>query len=580
MTKPIPAREDLRFESFSNNKVLSCKKNGKLPVMGWNSWNAFGSGNTEGLTKQMAEKLVELGLDKLGYKYVVLDDGCYLPHRVDGKLSNEPEKFPDGFKALADFLHSKGLKFGMYNDIGEKLCAGSEVGTYGYEKVYAKQYLDWEIDFIKIDNCYNIFDNATFADPENARFTFGPNIKSVFIGDDRLSAEELTITGECAKVNDSCVTFLGTLDGTGPDYSPVGMKSSEIVIEIESGEDKTVDLKIDYATGKEEGVGAWLQIDVNGQRIFDDLLPETASTTDFTVSSPFAVQLKTGKNTIKLMNHRRQENTLSSYAAMMEAFEEIDKDNDVILSVCEWGKTNPQNWAYKVGNSWRILNDITFAVGSAEGDYGTCAWEGDYTTNITTQYNKAVIMDEFAGLDKGWNDPDMMVIGMNGLDQTMNESHMAMWCMLNSPLMLGLDLRRITKGDEIYNIIANEDYIALNQDALGVQAKRIFTTINTSDPSKDYIRDNKRIDVLVKPLSDGSIAVGFFNLDTEDRSDDICITFDEIAGKMNIPSELLGSDEYQIKDLKTKETWNTCEKRIRISSIKGCASYLVKITPV
>ena len=561
MTKPTPAREDLRYESFSNKKILSCKKNGRLPVMGWNSWNAFGSGNTEELTKQMAEKLVELGLDKLGYKYVVLDDGCYVPHRVDGKLSNEPERFPSGFKALSDFLHSKGLKFGMYNDIGEKLCAGSEVGTYGYEKVYAKQYLDWGIDFIKVDNCYNIFDNATFADPDNARFTFGPNIRSVIIGDKTINAEQLVITGESAHLKDSYVTFLGTLDGTGPDYSPVGTKSSEIVIEIDSDEEKTVDLKIDYATGKEEGIGAWLQISVNDQRIFDDLIPETASATDFTLSAPFAVELKSGKNIIKLMNHRRQENTLSSYAAMMEAFEEIDKDNDVILSVCEWGKTNPQNWAYKVGNSWRILNDITFAVGSTEGDFGTCAWESDYTTNITTQYNKAVIMDEFAGLDKGWNDPDMMVIGMNGLVQTMNESH-------------------VSKGDEIYNIIANEDYIALNQDALGVQAKRIFTTINTSDPSKDYIRDNKRIDVLVKPLSDGSIAVGFFNLDTEARVEDICISFDDIAEKMNIPSGFLSADEYQIKDLKSKETWSTCEKRIRLSSIKGCASYLVKITPV
>ena len=79
---------EFSYDAFENGKVLYNKKKNRLPAMGWNSWNAFGSGNTEALTKAMADKIVELGLDKLGYKYVVLDDGCYLPERVDGKLAN------------------------------------------------------------------------------------------------------------------------------------------------------------------------------------------------------------------------------------------------------------------------------------------------------------------------------------------------------------------------------------------------------------------------------------------------------------------------------------------------------------
>ena len=90
-----------RFDSFENGKVLLKKKKGHLPAMGWNSWNAFGSGNTEALTKAMAEKLMELGLDKLGYRYVVLDDGCYKPERVEGRIQNAEVKFPSGFRALA-----------------------------------------------------------------------------------------------------------------------------------------------------------------------------------------------------------------------------------------------------------------------------------------------------------------------------------------------------------------------------------------------------------------------------------------------------------------------------------------------
>ena len=102
------------------------------------------------------------------------------------------------------------------------------------------------------------------------------------------------------------------------------------------------------------------------------------------------------------------------------------------------------------------------------------------TPSVTSQYNKSVIMDEFAGLEKGWNDPDMMMIGMNGLDDTMCRTHMAMWCMMNAPLMLGLDLRRVEKGDALWRIIANQELIALNQDPLGIQAKSIFTTIETT----------------------------------------------------------------------------------------------------
>ncbi|MCR5032120.1 MAG: alpha-galactosidase [Lachnospiraceae bacterium] len=110
-----------RFDSFRDRSVFPGKQKGRLPAMGWNSWNAFGSGNTEKLTKEMADAIVSLGLDKLGYEYVILDDGCYKEERENGLLANEPVKFPSGFKALSDYIHAKGLKFGMYNDIGTNL---------------------------------------------------------------------------------------------------------------------------------------------------------------------------------------------------------------------------------------------------------------------------------------------------------------------------------------------------------------------------------------------------------------------------------------------------------------------------
>ena len=195
-------------------------------------------------------------------------------------------------------------------------------------------------------------------------------------------------------------------------------------------------------------------------------------------------------------------------------------------------------------------------------------------------------MDEFAGLDKGWNDPDMLVIGMDGITETMCKSHMAMWCMMNSPLMLGMDLRRVNKGDWMYNLITNEDLIALDQDMLGVQAKRIFTTFNCDDPSTEYIRDNNRVDVLAKPLDNGDVALAFFNLKNEEHSARIIVSVDQIisaiGNKMNksATDRFKNASTYQLKDLFSKECTDTFEKNFSIDSISACDCVVYRITPV
>lgn len=582
MNGPAPIDDyRLRFDDFSNADIFAKKH--RLPAMGWNSWNAFGSGNTEELTKAMVLKIKELELDKLGYKYVVLDDGCYHPERIDGHLKADEVKFPSGFKAMADFVHGHDLIFGMYNDIGTRLCSGAEVGIYGYEKTDCEDYIKWDIDFIKVDNCYYMWDNATFADPENAKYSFAPNIRSIyFAGKTYPAAGYADITGTCASVKSDYVTSIGTFDGTAPDHSPVGSRSSELVFEVEIDETGEYELTVTYASGKQEGVGNWLQVAVNDDVVFDEMLPDTGSPETFKESAPIKLRFTTpGFNKIRIMNHRRQENTLHSYTEIRRELENAG-DRDIVFSICEWGKTQPQNWGHKVGDSWRILNDITFQVG-ADGNHGTAAWECDYTTSITSQYNKAVIMDEFSGLGIGWNDPDMLVIGMDGINNIMCRSHMAMWCMLNSPLMLGVDLRRVNKGDEIYNIIANKDLIALDQDPLGVQAKRIFTTYECSEPDKEYIRDNNRIDILAKPLSDGGIALGFFNL-SQEQKEVPSISVNEILdkiGRKTVNKDLFANaEEYKIKDLYTGEETISRSKIFDAGTLEGCDSKVIRITPV
>ncbi len=588
---PTPLKSDaFRFDSFKNGEVLYNKKKNRLPAMGWNSWNAFGSGNTEELTKAMADKITELGLDKLGYSYCVLDDGCYKPEREDGKLVNEPKKFPSGFRALADYIHAKGLKFGMYNDIGTNLCAGAAVGTYLHEAVDAKSYIDWGVDFIKVDNCYYMFDNATFSNPENARFVYAPNIKGIKLVSKETSEsiflfveEAGKLTGKGAQLNEEgavkYVTNIGTFDGTNTGTTPVGDMSGELHFNFNigiPGEYEEYDLFVEYATGREPGTGEWLQIAVDNEDssklIYDDFLEPTEGKENFIWSKAIPVTLKKGKNIIRLMNHRRQENTLNSYAELLKGFNEAAPDNDIILSICEWGKTQPQNWGYKVGDSWRILNDITFRVGW-DGNPGIGRWFDPGTPSVTSQYNKAVVMDEFAGLDKGWNDPDMLMIGMDGMTDIQCKTHMTMWCMMNSPLMLGLDLRRVKKGDWIYEIIANDKLIALNQDSLGTQAKRLSTSVESSNPSKEYITNIDRVDILVKPLADGGAAISFINVSERKQTGDFKIMVDDIPF-----ASFKKGEKYKVTDLWTGEESVNTDGVFSVKELAACDNVTIRIS--
>ncbi len=125
-----------------------------LPPMGWNSWNTFGERINEQVVRDTADAIVNLGLKDVGYEYVVIDDCWALRERnAEGKMVADPAKFPSGMKALSDYVHSKGLKFGMYSCAGTRTCAGYP-GSYDYEFIDAKTFADWGVDFLKYDFCY------------------------------------------------------------------------------------------------------------------------------------------------------------------------------------------------------------------------------------------------------------------------------------------------------------------------------------------------------------------------------------------------------------------------------------------
>ncbi|WP_435824023.1 glycoside hydrolase family 27 protein [Actinoplanes missouriensis] len=132
----------------------------RTPPMGWNSWNTFGCNINEGLIRGMADAMVSSGMRDLGYQYVVVDDCWFNPNRDSaGNLQGDPSRFPSGMKALGDYLHGKGLKFGIYQGPLDKTCAQyfnsypGATGSLGHEAQDARQFAAWGVDYLKYDWC-------------------------------------------------------------------------------------------------------------------------------------------------------------------------------------------------------------------------------------------------------------------------------------------------------------------------------------------------------------------------------------------------------------------------------------------
>lgn len=123
------------------------------PPMGWSSWNTFGRHLTEELLLQTADAMIENGMRDLGYSYINIDDFWQLPERgADGHLQIDTTKFPRGIKYVADYLHARGFKLGIYSDAADKTCGGV-CGSYGYEETDARDFAGWGVDLLKYDYC-------------------------------------------------------------------------------------------------------------------------------------------------------------------------------------------------------------------------------------------------------------------------------------------------------------------------------------------------------------------------------------------------------------------------------------------
>lgn len=146
----------------------------QTPQLGWNSWNTFGCNVNENMIKEMADAMVASGMRDAGYEYINIDDCWHGKRDKQGNIQADKKLFPSGMKALADYVHSKGLKLGIYSDAGNTTCAGRP-GSRGHEYQDALTYSSWGIDYLKYDWCdtENINPVGAYTTMRDALFSAG-----------------------------------------------------------------------------------------------------------------------------------------------------------------------------------------------------------------------------------------------------------------------------------------------------------------------------------------------------------------------------------------------------------------------
>ena len=147
-------------EAQASGQNESSSQLAQTPPMGWNSWNKFACNVSEQLIRETADAMVSTGMKTAGYQYVNIDDCWQVSRDAEGTIVADPKRFPSGIKALADYVHSKGLKLGVYTDAGRLTCQ-KRPGSYEHEMQDAKTYASWGVDYVKIDWCH-----AEGLDPE------------------------------------------------------------------------------------------------------------------------------------------------------------------------------------------------------------------------------------------------------------------------------------------------------------------------------------------------------------------------------------------------------------------------------
>ena len=426
------------------------------PALGWNSWNHFAGKVTEADVRGAADAMVSSGLIDHGWSYINIDD-CWEGQRDTNGMIQSNGKFPD-MKALADYIHSKGLRFGIYSSPGPLTCAKFE-GSYGHEDKDAEQYGNWGVDYVKYDWC-----------------SYG-----------RIADEWKT-----------------------PRYAAL-LPPGDVA-------------RFKQVTDERTPLAAiWYKHRTPGQQArFDALDKEYRG---------FLAKIKPeDRAAIELEIEQKP------YILFRKSLDKVKRD--ILFSYCQYGMGKTWEWGEKLGgNSWRTGKDI-----------GAC-WTHPEKRGIADIGFAQAGLEKYAGPGH-WNDPDMLEIGDGRMTPDEQCTHMSLWALLASPLLIGCDMTKMTPFT--VSLLSNDEVLDVNQDPLGRQAGRISLKGDAQ--------------VWAKDLEDGSKACGLFNLGAGPAK--VSVTW----GELGIKGPQVVRDLWRQKDLGTFDGEFVTE-------VPSHGVLLIKITP-
>lgn len=444
------------------------------PPMGWSSWNTFRNNIDEDLILDTAVAMKEKGLIDAGYHYINLDD-CWQSSLRDnnGELQGDLTTFSRGIPDLVKRVNALGLKVGIYSSNGTETCEDLPA-SLNNEYKDALTFARWGIEYFKYDFCHNIrvskyaplVYGITIAPVRQKESVFYPCSDAHLFGLARFMRDKRLPGGKYV---------------SGLDANHGAMEYDAITVPEDGEYVLTVNVR------KKGQYSKCLMLIVND---LDSYVLDIPPQKHYNVTARFqtVVKLNAGTNKVRLFNpvETKADSEMLQYRKMGKALLKATKtvaeetnspEKPITFSICEWGWGKPWVWGKTAGNLWRTTPDIRpiwhYLVG----------WM--YESNVKKYLSAGV---------GHWNDPDMLEVGNGKLTYNENVAHFSLWCMMASPLILGNDLRNVS--DEVLSIITNKDLIDIDQDPLGKQAKRIV---------------KGSVDVLARPLFDGSVAVCIFN---------------------------------------------------------------------
>jgi len=440
----------------------------KPPMMGWSTWNQFRQNINEELVMDVAESMKRAGLLEAGYRYLNLDDCWQASNRdIKGRLCFDVGRFPSR-QGLVERINKMGFKVGLYSSASALTCEDMP-GSYGFEEIDANTFVDWGVEYLKYDYCH-VVDLPT--DPHFEKKNFANETPPIlYIGVTPLdgSLAEIIIPAEEAELFEPAELEEGAV-------VKLNCPKAAAVFRVEAPKNGEYQIAVGYKKRK-SAYRQFMLIAVNGEAA-QVWFPPTSGWSS-TARATVNVTLSEGENLLLMTNPIREQkdDTVLRYRRMGEALKKASVGRPIAFSICEHGRTKPWTWASEFGSSWRVCSDIHANWRSIMNNYEAAAdlWK-----------------EQKPG---AYNDPDMLEIGVAELTEAECVSHFALWCMMSAPLVLGMDVREIS--EEMLRVVTNRELININQDGLMLQASRV------------NIMDG--LDLLLKPLADGSAAMCLFN---------------------------------------------------------------------